>query len=67
MYKGDVIILKQKTFDLLEKNLSWALHEHSITGACLMSGTMGKSINKGMLIIFYFLKFQLLGRYYKTL
>lgn len=52
MYKGDVKILKQKTFDLLEKNLSWALHEHSIIGACLMSGTMGKSINKGMLIIF---------------
>lgn len=52
MYKGDVKILKQKTFNLLEKNLSWALHEHSITGACLMSGTMGKSINKGMLIIF---------------
>lgn len=52
MYKGDVKILKQKTFHLLEKNLSWALHEHSITGACLMSGTMGKSINKGMLIIF---------------
>lgn len=67
MYKGDVKILKQKTFHLLEKNLSWALHEHSITGACLMSGTMGKSINKGMLIIFQFLKFQLLGRYYKTL
>lgn len=52
MYKGDVKMLKQKTFHLLEKNLSWALHEHSITGACLMSGTMGKSINKGMLIIF---------------
>lgn len=54
MYKGDVKILKQKSFHLLEKNLSWALHEHSIIGACLMSGTctMGKSINKGMLIIF---------------
>lgn len=42
MYKGDIKILKQRTIHLLKKNPSFALHEHSIIGASLMSSTMGK-------------------------
>lgn len=53
MYKDNVKILKQRTIDLLKKNPSWTLHEYNINKFSLASYTMGESINKGMLIIFF--------------
>lgn len=53
MYKDNVKILKQRTIDLLKKNPSWTLHEYNINKFSLASCTMGESINKGMLIIFF--------------
>lgn len=53
MYKDNVKILKQRTIDLLKKNPSWTLQEYNINKFSLASCTMGESINKGMLIIFF--------------